>query len=93
MSSSISIKWFISCNNSLFSGTTLTLQKSQVHFSGVMQCWACSSLMSAPLPAGIGVAEGPRGPCPPQIFRIYCHLCFARRYHKQNSVIRLKSNI
>ena len=23
--------------------------------------------MSAPLPAGIGVAEGPRGPCPPKV--------------------------
>jgi len=29
----------------------------------------------------------------PQNFRIYRHLCFERRYHKQNSVIRLKSNI
>jgi len=49
--------------------------------------------MSAPLPAGIGIAEGPREPCPPQIFRTYSLLCFERRYHKQNSVIRLKSNI
>jgi len=30
---------------------TLTLQKSQVHYSGVMQWWDCSSLMSAPWPA------------------------------------------
>jgi len=47
--------------------------------------------MSAPLPAGIGVAKG--GPYDPKIFRTYSHLCFERRYHKQNSVIRLKPNI
>ena len=58
-----------------------------------MQCWACSSLMSAAIPAGIGVARGDRGPCPPQIFRTYSHLCFERRYHKENSVIHLNSNI
>jgi len=49
--------------------------------------------MSAPLPAGKGVAEGPRGAHSPQIFRTYRLLCFERRYHKQNSVIRLKSKI
>ena len=49
--------------------------------------------MSTPLPASIGVARGPRRPCPPQIFRTYSHWCFERRYHKQNSVIRIKSNI
>jgi len=46
--------------------------------------------MSASLHAGIGVA---RGHVTLQIFRAYSHLCFERRYHKQNSVIRLKSNI
>jgi len=49
--------------------------------------------MSAPLPAGIGVARGALATMPPQIFRTYSHLCFERRYHKQNSVIRLKPNI
>jgi len=29
----------------------------------------------------------------PKTFRKNSHLCFVRRYHKQNSVIRLKSNI
>jgi len=29
----------------------LTLHKSQVHCSGVMQYWDCSSLISDPLPA------------------------------------------
>ena len=38
---------FISCNDSLLAGTTLTLRKSQAQCSGVMQRWACSSLMSA----------------------------------------------
>jgi len=33
---------------------TLTLNKSQLHCSGVMQWWARSSLMSAPLPAEAG---------------------------------------
>jgi len=33
------------------------------------------------------------GHSPPHIFRTYSHLCFETRYHKQNSVIRLKSNI
>jgi len=32
----------------------LTLHKSQVHCSGVMLWWACSSLMSAHLPAESG---------------------------------------
>ena len=42
----------------------------------------------------IGVASGgPKGPCPPKIFRTYSHLYFERRFSKQNSVIRLKSNI
>jgi len=57
-----------------------------------MQCWTCSSLMSAPLPADRGIARGAWGHVP-QVFRTYSHLCFERRYHKQNSVIRLKSNI
>ena len=34
-SSSISIDWFISCNDTLFTAMKLTLQKSQVHCSGV----------------------------------------------------------
>jgi len=29
----------------------------------------------------------------PKSFRTYSHLCFERRYHKQDGVIRLKSNI
>jgi len=37
VSSSILINWFSSCNDSLFSGMTLTLHKSQVHCSSVMQ--------------------------------------------------------
>ena len=47
ISSLIPIKWFNSCNDSLFANMTLTLHKSQVYFSGVMECWACSSPMSA----------------------------------------------
>jgi len=42
--------WFNSCNDSLFAGMTLSLHKSQVHCPDVMQWWACSSLMSFPLP-------------------------------------------
>jgi len=30
------------------------LHKSQVHSCSVMQWWACSSLMSPPLPAEVG---------------------------------------
>jgi len=37
-----------------FASITLTLHKSQVHCSDVMQWWACSSLISAPLPAEAG---------------------------------------
>ena len=37
------IDWLHSCNHSSFVGTTLTLHKSQVHCSGVMQWWVCSS--------------------------------------------------
>jgi len=38
----------------LFSDVTLTLRKSGVHCCGVMQFWACSSLISVPLPAEAG---------------------------------------
>ena len=78
VNSSIPINWFISCYNILFAGMTLTRHKSKVHCPGVMQCWACSSLMSAHLPAGIGVARGAWGPCRPQIFRTY------NRFFKEN---------
>jgi len=36
---------------------------------------------------------GAKEPCLLKIFRKYSHLCFERRFSKQNSVIRLKSNI
>jgi len=44
VSSSIPIDWFIFCDNGLFAGTTLTRHKSQVHFSGFIQCLAVLSL-------------------------------------------------
>jgi len=44
----IPINWFNSCKNTLFTGMALTLHKSQLHYSGVMQWRACSSLMSTP---------------------------------------------
>jgi len=44
----IPINWFNFCNNTLFTGMALTLHKSQLHYSGVMQWWACSSLMTTP---------------------------------------------
>ena len=47
LSSSIPVKWCNSCNCSLFAGMTLTLHKRQVHCSGAMQWWTCSSLMYA----------------------------------------------
>jgi len=39
-------------HDSLLASTTHTLHNSQVHCCGVIQWWACSSLMCAPLPAG-----------------------------------------
>jgi len=50
----IPINWFDSCNDTFFGGVNLTLHKSQVHSYSVMQWWACSSLMSPPLPAEVG---------------------------------------
>jgi len=52
-------------------------------------------------PRRIHVArEGPKGPCPPKLkkysimfWEAFFILCFERRFFKQNSVIRLKSNI
>jgi len=41
---SIPIDWYFSCNDSFFADMKLTLHKSQVHSSSVMQWWACSSL-------------------------------------------------
>ena len=49
VSSLIALNSLNSCNDILFAGMTLILHKSQFHCSGVMQCWACGSLMSAPL--------------------------------------------
>ena len=46
----IPITSFNSCIDSLFSGITLTLDWSQVQYSGFMQWWACSSLMFARFP-------------------------------------------
>jgi len=34
----ILISWVNSCNNSLFADMTLTIQKSEVHFSGSLTC-------------------------------------------------------
>jgi len=56
----IPIYWFDSCNDSFFAGMKLTLHKSQVHSCRVMQWWACSSLMSPPLPAEAGCESGER---------------------------------
>jgi len=44
----IPINWFNSCNNTLFTGMALTLHKSQLHCSGVMQ-WCTSSLLMSTL--------------------------------------------
>ena len=41
----------------------------------------------------IGVARGAKGAIPPQMFRKYRHFEFERLFSKQNSVIRLNSNI
>jgi len=49
----IPINRFDSCYDSFFAGMELTLHKSQVHSHSVMQWWACSSLMSPPLPAEV----------------------------------------
>jgi len=54
--SSIPSNSFDSCNDSFFAAMKLTLHKSQVHSYSVMQWWACSSLMSLPLP-GEAVCE------------------------------------
>jgi len=47
-SSSILISWLTSCNDNLVVDMTLTSHKTQVHCSGNMRWWACSSL--DPLP-------------------------------------------
>ena len=41
----------------------------------------------------IGAARGTKGAMTPQIFRNIVMLCFERRFSKQNSITRLKSNI
>ena len=38
--------WFNSCIGSLFACMTLTLYKSKIHYSGLMQWCVCSSIMS-----------------------------------------------
>jgi len=49
----IPINWFESYNDSFLAGMKLTLHKSQVHSYSLMQWWACSSFMSAPLSAEV----------------------------------------
>jgi len=52
----------------------------------VQGCWM--------LPKSTGVALGePKRPCPPKCLENIVIFCFERRFSKQNSVIRLKSNI
>jgi len=41
----------------------------------------------------IGVAREAKGAMPPQFLENVVILCFERRFYKQNSVNRLKSNI
>ena len=53
----------------------------------MLQGWALDWIRT------IGVARGGRkGPCPPKFLENIVILCFERRFSKQNSVIRLKSN-
>jgi len=49
VSSSIPINWLNFWNATVFFGMTLTLHNSQVHCSGIMQWWACNSLVFTPL--------------------------------------------
>jgi len=41
----------------------------------------------------IGVARGPKGPCPPKFLENIVILCFEKVFSKQNGVSRLISNI
>jgi len=64
----LSINWFNSCNNTSFTGMTLTLHKSQVHCSGVMQWWACNqgcqvSIFNPTTPRGVD-------PTPPRVHNV-----------------------
>jgi len=52
-----------------------------------------SGCMMWEVPPAIGVARGTKGPIPPQVLEHIVILCFERRFSKQNSVIRLKTNI
>jgi len=54
VSSLFLMNWFNSYNDSLFAEMTPTQHKGQFPCSGVIPWWACSSLMSAPLPAEAG---------------------------------------
>jgi len=56
----IPINWFNSWIGSLFADITLTLHKSQVHYSGFMQWWICSSIMSTLFSAEAGCETGKR---------------------------------
>jgi len=53
----ISYRFINYCNDSLFAGMTLVL-KSQVHCSGVIQWWDCSSLASTALLVEQGCGAG-----------------------------------
>jgi len=61
--SSIPIKLIYSCIDSLFAGLTSTVHKNQIHCSGVVQWWVCSSLMSAALPVCRGKLRNFRADC------------------------------
>jgi len=54
--------------------------------------WLAVSLLTCALGLAVGVARGGKGTMPPQFLENIAILCFKRRFFKQNSVIRLKSN-
>jgi len=78
-----STAWRILCS------VSKTKSLGQLHFWG-----GVNKTTPAPRGTTIGVATGgQRGHAPPKFLKNIVILCFERRFSKQNSVIRLKSNI
>jgi len=63
----------------------LTLHKSQIHRYGVMQWWACSSLMYPPLPADRGWLRKSRADC--STVGLYCVIITGQQILKSSLYI------
>jgi len=100
--------WFNELKAIVFETSKMVSFEPLLNFCILAACTTCKALFIYPFSnthvplrssslkevTNIGVAGGgPKRPCPPKFLENIAILCFERRFSKQNSVIRLQSNI